>query len=51
MGCASVLSVASSHRYVDHDAMIYGVAGICVGLPLGIVIGVNLAFWMVEGIK
>jgi hypothetical protein len=26
-------------------------AGIIIGLPIGIIIGANLAFWMVGGIK
>jgi len=31
--------------------MLYWLAGICVGLPVGIILGVNLAFWLVGGVK
>jgi hypothetical protein len=31
--------------------MVYLLAGLCIGVPVGIVLGVNLAFWMVGGVK
>jgi hypothetical protein len=31
--------------------MVYFLAGMCVGLPVGIILGVNIGFWMVGGVK
>lgn len=50
-GCRALLAHPDSTGSVDGEAVIYALAGICVGLPVGIIIGVNIAFWMVGGIK
>ena len=52
MGSLDVLSCDYSPRSLAMEpVVVYGLAGICVGLPVGIVIGVGIAFWMVGGVK
>ena len=51
MGCFSLLPGADRALHVGATHMIYGLAGLCIGLPVGIVIGVALGFRLVGGVK